>query len=90
MSEILGISSNLEPVTVLLIFLIIVINQIFLISLTTVLLKKIKLIIRSTARKYYAFVIFYIVSKMILCVILEVKILQGIPNKFDDLDSSNI
>lgn len=86
MGDLLGFQSSLEPVTVLLIFLIIVINQIFLVSLTTVLLKKVKLIIKSTARKYYAFVLFYIVSKMILCVVLEVKIIQGIPNNFADLD----
>ena len=91
-SEVKGVEGNstLEPVTVLLIFLIIVINQIYLVSLVTVLLRKIKMIVRSSARKYYLFVIFYIASKMLICVILQVKILQGIPDQFSRLDSANI
>lgn len=67
-----------------------VINQIFLISLIAVLLKKIKFLIRSNAKKYYYFVIFYIVSKMTLCIFLQVKILSGIPDQFADIQSSTI
>lgn len=73
-------TGTLQSVTILLIFLIICINQIFLISLIAVLLKKIKFIIKSTAKKYYYFVIFYIVSKLALCVFLQIKILTGIPD----------
>lgn len=74
----------------LLIFLIIVINQIFLISITAILLKKIKLVIRSTAKKYYYFVIFYIVSKLALCVFLQIKIISGIPDEFKNIESQDI
>ena len=74
-------NGTLDTITILLIFLMTVITQIFLIGLITVLLKKIKLIIRSTPKKYYYFVFFYIFTKMILCVILEVKIITSLPDK---------
>ena len=80
----------LDSITVLLIFLMAVIAQIFLISLTTILLKKIKIIIKSTPKKYYYFVLFYIVSKMILCIILEVKIIISWPNEGQTIDCQDV
>ena len=49
------------------------------------LLKKIKFILKSTAKKYYYFVVFYIVSKLALCVYLQVKIATAIPDQFKEI-----
>jgi hypothetical protein len=78
-----------DKITVLLVFLILVINEMFLIGLSAVLLRKVKTVVRSAARKYYFFVGFYIVSKLSLCVYLQIKIVLGIPD-FPDLKKETI
>jgi hypothetical protein len=64
----------------LLIFLMLVIIEIFLISLVVILIKKFKLIKKSDAKKYYLFVLFYIGVKFGLCGYLQIIILEGVFN----------
>ena len=83
-------NGSLDTITVLLIFLMTAITQVFLIGLITVLLKKIKLIIKSTPKKYYYFVFFYILTKMILGIILEIKIITSLPDQVENIDSQDM
>lgn len=83
-------SENLESVTILLIFLFIVIQEIFLVSLVVVLLKKLKSILKPSARKYYIFVGLYISTKLTMGIYLQVKILLGIHDQFRNIDSAMV
>ena len=71
-------------------FLMAVINQIFLISLLIIFIKKAKVLMKSNAKLYYYFVLFYLITKNIICAFVEIKIIIGMPNNFSDIDSQNI
>lgn len=71
-------NSPLQPETILLIFLFCAIQQIFLISIAVLVIRRIKLIAKSVAKKYYFFVCMYLLSKMGLFIFMEVKIIQGV------------
>ena len=44
----------------------------------------------TTPKKYYYFVLFYIISKMVLCIFLEVKIILNLPDELGKIDSDSI
>jgi len=75
---------------VLILFIEVVIISIYLISLSLVMARRAKRLMGLHNRKYYLAVVFYLGSKLILCAILVLRIIIGIPNQWTDLDANFI
>lgn len=63
---------------------------IYLVSLALVVIRRAKKLINSPNRKYYVAIVFYIASKLILCVILVVKVIVGMTNQWSNIDPDQV
>ena len=82
--------TSLDTKTVLILFVEIVFILIYLVSLALVVMRRAKKLITSPNRKYYVAIVFYIASKLILCVILVVKVILGMANQWSDIDPDQV
>lgn len=80
----------MDIASVLLIFLMIVILAIFCVCMLIVLIKKLPSVFKLKTGKYYFFVLFYIVTKLVICGILIFKIMIDISNNFENVDAGDI
>ena len=67
-------------------FVEIVFLTIYLISLALIVIRRAKKFIEARNKKYYLVIVFYIVSKMILCAILIIKIIAGMTTQWSNID----
>lgn len=83
---------ELQNITVLLVFLLVVIIAIYLVSTLLVLVRKFGNIIKSrpSTKVYYSIVIIYIITKLVLCAILMIRILSEMPNQYENLKGEDI
>ena len=84
------VEEKLEVLTIILIFIMIVLNQIFLIAITIALCKKVRNVMKTKVKSFYLMIMFYIVSKMVLIVIMEIKIIAGLSNDWENLTADLI
>jgi hypothetical protein len=64
--------------------------MIYLVSLMLVMIRRAKKLIEMHKRKYYVIVAFYIVSKLILCIVLIVQIVVGMGNQWSNIDPDQV
>ena len=76
---------SLDSATVLIIFVEVVIVSIYLISLTLVVVRRAKKLFELHNRKYYVAIVFYIISKLVLCAIIVLRIIIGIPQEWKNI-----
>ena len=82
--------SSLDDKTVLILFLALVIVFIYLIALLLIVIRRAKKLIELHNRRYYFFIAFYIVTKVIVCIILGIEIIVGIASSWVNLSASEI
>jgi len=82
--------SSLEDKTVLILFLALVIIFIYLIALLLIVIRRAKKLIELHNRKYYFFIAFYIVTKIIVCIILGIEIIVGMASNWVNLSAAEI
>ena len=80
------VGAALDAATVLILFVEVVIISIYLISLALVVVRRAKKLFELHNRKYYLAVVFYIASKLVLCAILVLRIIIGIPEEWKNLE----
>ena len=83
-------SEALDTKTVLILFVEIVIIAIYLICLLLVIIRRARKLIDCKNRKYYAAVVFYVLSKMIVSAIIVIQIIVGISTGWENLSPSHI
>jgi hypothetical protein len=82
-------SDSDHKITILIIFVEMVIAVIYLISLLLVVIRRAKKLIQLRNRIYYLIIAFYIVTKLLLCSILIIEIIAGIPEE-DNITAADI
>lgn len=80
----------LDGKTVLVLFIAVVIIVIYLISLLLIVVRRAKKLIDLYNRRYYLFILFYIATKLIICIILGIEIIVGIGNNWSNLNASHV
>jgi hypothetical protein len=63
---------------------------IYLVSLTLVTIRRAKKLLELQNRKYYMIIVFYIASKLIICLILIVQIIVGMTNQWLNIDPNQV
>lgn len=82
--------SGLDTKTILILFVEIFFILIYLISLALVTIRRAKKLLELQNRKYYMIIVFYIGSKLILCLILIVQIIVGMTNQWSNIDPDQV
>jgi|JI8StandDraft_1071087.scaffolds.fasta_scaffold1747868_1 hypothetical protein len=73
---------TLDTKTVLMLFVGVVIVVIYLISLLLIVIRRARKLIELHNRKYYLIILFYIATKLILCAVLTIEAIVGIPSNW--------
>lgn len=53
-------------------------------------MRRVKKLMEMHNRKYYLIIVFYIASKLVLCIILVVQIIVGMANQWADIDPGKV
>ena len=73
---------SLDTKTVLMLFVGVTIDVIYLVSLLLIVIRRAKKLIELHNRRYYLVIAFYIASKLIICVILTIEMIVGVANQW--------
>ena len=82
--------NSLDDKTVLILFLGLVIVFIYLVALLLIVVRRAKKLIELHNRRYYFIIAFYIITKIIVCIVLGIEIIVGITSNWVNLSATQI
>lgn len=81
---------SLDTKTALMLFVGLVIVVIYLICLLLIIVRRAKKLLELYNRRYYLFISFYIVSKLVISAILGIEIVVGFTNDWGNLNTKTV